>query len=169
MSCGNLLWSLCIKSVLDNDALFNKLDSNLADGRPLRSFYVSQILLTPSTWTIIRSGTWPIWGFNRFFGKARFWWLWPFLCPMLWNFFSTLEKFETLTVKKSLFWVQKHHAGGRQGLNIVIRDFVDQNFTRTGLFSSFSAFFSTPKTLWKVIAKNLHQNDVVSRVWSLPK
>ena len=71
MSCGNLLWSLCIKSVLDNDALFNKLDSNLADGRPLRSFYVSQILLTPSTWTIIRSGTWPIWGFNRFFGFEK--------------------------------------------------------------------------------------------------
>ena len=56
MSCGSQpIWSLCIKSVLDNDSLFKKLDSNLADGRPLRSFYVSQILLTPSTWTIIRS------------------------------------------------------------------------------------------------------------------
>lgn len=101
----------------DNSGLFEQLDANLIYGRPRSSLYVSQIVLTPSAWNIVS------------------------------NIDSRLEKWEAPTMNKSLQWLNLHHAGGRHGFNIVIRDFVDTEFTRT------------------VIAKNLYpENDVVSRV-----
>ena len=143
----NTSFTLSEKYILDNSGLFDQLDANLIYGRPRSSLYVSQIVLTPSAWNIVS------------------------------NIDSSLEKWEAPTMNKSLQWLNLHHAGGRHGFNIVIRDFVDTEFTRTGFVLAFLVELDTFWTLFdaknpcvKVIAKNLYpENDVVSRVWSLPK
>ena len=92
---------------LDNEQLFEQLDFNLINGRPPRSLYVSQIVLTPSWRTLVA------------------------------NVDSTLDRWEMATMNKSLEWLNVHHASGQHGLNIVIRDFVDEDFTRRGIRSLF--------------------------------
>ena len=103
----NTSFTLSEKYILDNSGLFEQLDANLIYGRPRSSLYVSQIVLTPSAWNIVS------------------------------NIDSSLEKWETPTMNKSLQWLNLHHAGGRHGFNIVIRDFVDTEFTRTGFVLAF--------------------------------
>ena len=103
----NTSFTLSEKYILDNSGLFEQLDANLIYGRPRSSLYVSQIVLTPSAWNIVS------------------------------NIDSSLEKWETPTMNKSLQWLNLHHAGGRHGFNIVIRDFVDTEFTRTGFARAF--------------------------------
>lgn len=98
---------LLVYRFLDNERLFEQLDLNLINGRPARSLYVSQIVLTPSWRTLVA------------------------------NVDSTLERWEMATMNKSLEWLNVHHASGRHGFNIVIRDFVDEDFTRTGFRYSF--------------------------------
>ena len=103
----NTSFTLSEKYILDNSRLFEQLDANLIYGRPRSSLYVSQIVLTPSAWNIVS------------------------------NIDSSLEKWENPTMNKSLQWLNLHHAGGRHGFNIVIRDFVDTEFTRTGFARAF--------------------------------
>ena len=103
----NTSFTLSEKYILDNSGLFEKLDANLIYGRPRSSLYVSQIVLTPSAWNIVS------------------------------NIDSSLEKWEAPTMNKSLQWLNLHHAGGRHGFSIVIRDFVDTEFTRTGFVLAF--------------------------------
>ena len=103
----NTSFTLSEKYILDNSGLFDQLDANLIYGRPRSSLYVSQIVLTPSAWNIVS------------------------------NIDSSLEKWEAPTMNKSLQWLNLHHAGGRHGFNIVIRDFVDTEFTRTGFVLAF--------------------------------
>ena len=73
----------------------------MASGRPKDIFYISQAILTPDADAIVT------------------------------NFFGSLYSWQSSTLPLVDDWVMKQSTDVEHGINIVIKDFVDSNFTKT--------------------------------------